>query len=54
MSNIVTPKPGQFDEECSKLNLAPMVIRVKADLPEASLILTRVKPELTVGGTLQT
>ena len=31
-----------------------MVMRGKADLPEASLILTSVKPELTVGGTLQT
>ena len=31
-----------------------MVMRVKADLPEASLILMSVKPELTVGGTLQT
>ena len=26
----------------------------QADLPEASIILTSVKPELTVGGTLQT
>ena len=31
-----------------------MIMRGKADLPEASLILTSVKPELTVGGTLQT
>ena len=36
------------------MDLAPMVMRGKADLPEASLILTSVKPELTVGGTLQT
>ena len=31
-----------------------MMMRGKADLPKASLILTGVKPELTVGGTLQT
>ena len=31
-----------------------MIMRGKADLPEASLILTSVKPGLTVGGTLQT
>ena len=29
-------------------------MRGKADLPEASLILTSVKPGLTVGGTVQT
>ena len=33
---------------------APIVMRGKADLQEASLILTSVKPELMVGGTLQT
>ena len=54
MSNTATPKPGRFDEDWAKLNLAPMILRGKADLPEASLILTSVKPELTVGGTLQT
>ena len=54
MSNTATPKPGRFDEEWAKIDLAPMVMRGKADLPEASLILTSVKPELTVGGTLQT
>ena len=54
MSNAATPKPGRFDEECAKLDQAPIIMRGKADLPEASLILTRVKPELTVGGTLQT
>ena len=31
-----------------------MVMRSKAELPEASLILTSSKPELTVGGTLRT
>ena len=54
MSNAATPKPGRFDEEGAKLSLAPMIMRGKADLPEASLILTNVKPELTAGGTLQT
>ena len=54
MSNAATQKPGRFDEEWVKLDLAPMFMRGKADLPEASLILTRVRPDLTVGGTLQT
>ena len=54
MSNAATPKPGRFDEEWAKLDLAPMIMRGKADLPEAFLILTSVKPGLTVGGTLQT
>ena len=54
MSITATPRPGRFDEECAKLDLALMVKRGKADLPEASPILTSVKPELTVGGTLQT
>ena len=54
LNNTATPKPGRFDEEWAKLDLAPMIMRGKADLPEASLILTSVRPELTVGGTLQT
>ena len=54
MSNTATPKPGRFDEEWAKLDLAPMIMRGKADLPELSLILMSVTPELTVGGTLQT
>ena len=54
MNKTAIPKPGRFDEEWAKLDLAPMNMRGKADLPEASLILTSVKPELTVGGTLQT
>ena len=54
MSNAATLKPGRFDEEWAKLDLAPMMTRGKAELPEASLILPSVKPELTVGGTLQT
>ena len=43
----------RFDEEWAKLDLVPMIMRGKAHLPEASLILTSAKPELTVGGTLQ-
>ena len=54
MNNTATPKPGGFDKEWTKLNLATMIMRGKADLQEASLILTSVKPELTVGGTLRT
>ena len=54
ISNAATPKPGRFDDERAKLDLAPMRMRGRAELTEASLILTSVKPELTVGGTLQT
>ena len=54
ISNAATPKPGAFDTEWTELNLAPMKMRGKAELPEASLILTNVKQELTVGGRLQT
>ena len=54
INNAATPKPGAFDAECAELNLVPMRMRGRAELPEASLILTSVKPELTVGGTLLT
>ena len=54
MNNAATPKPGRFDEEWAKLDLAPMVMRGRSDLREASLILTSVKPELIVGGKLYT
>ena len=54
ISNAATPKPGRFDEEWTGLGLAPMKMRGRAELPEASLILTSVKPELTVVGTLRT
>ena len=46
MNNTATPMPGRFDKEWAKLDLAPMIMRGKADLPESSLILTSVKPEL--------
>ena len=54
ISNAATPKPGAFDTEWAELNLAPMRMRGRAELPDAYLILTSVKQELTVGGTLQT
>ena len=54
ISNAATPKPGAFDTEWTELNLPPMRMRGRAELPEASLILTSVKPDLTVGGTLRT
>ena len=54
ISNAATPKPGGFDKEWASLDLAPMKMRGRAELPEASLIMTSVKPELTVGETLQT
>ena len=53
ISNAATPKPGRFDEEWTGLGLAPMKMRGRTEMPEASLILTSVKPDLKVGGTLQ-
>ena len=53
ISNAATPKPGRLDEEWARLGLAPMKMRGRTELPEASLILNSVKPELKVGGTLQ-
>ena len=54
ISNAATPKPGGFEKEWARMDLAPMKMRGRTELPEVSLILTSVKPELTVGGTLQT
>ena len=54
ISNAATPKPGRFDEEWKELGLAPMRMRGRTELPEASLILTSVKKEMKVGGILQT
>ena len=54
ISNAATPKPGAFDTEWAEIDLAPMRMRGRAELPEVSLILTNGKQELTVGGTLQT
>ena len=54
ISNAATPKPGAFNTEWAELNLAPMRMRGRAQLPESSLILNSVKQGSTVGGTLQT
>ena len=54
IGNAATPKAGAYDTEWTELNLAPMRMRGRAELPEASLILNSVKQGLTVGGTLQT
>ena len=37
MSNAVTPKPGRFEEHWAMLDLAPTIMRGKADLQEAAL-----------------
>ena len=43
ISNVATPKPGAFDAEWAELNLTPMRMRGRIELPEASLILKSVK-----------
>ena len=42
ISNAATPKPGAFETEWAELDLAPMRMRGRAELPEASLISTNV------------
>ena len=42
MNNGAIPKHGLFDEDWVKLDLAPMIMRGKADVQEASLILKSV------------
>ena len=54
MNNAATPKPGQFDEEWAKLDQASRVMRGRADLQEASLILIKIKSKLLVSGKLYT
>ena len=54
MNNVATPKFGRFEEEWAKLNLAPMVMRGKADLQKAALIKMSVKKELAISGKLLT
>ena len=54
ISNAATHKPGKFDEEWTGLGLAPMRMKGRTELPEASLILTSVKQEMRVGGIQQT
>ena len=54
MNNAADSRPGRFEEEWTKLDLAPKVMREKADLQEASVILTSVKPEYLMSGKLHT
>ena len=54
ISNAATPKPEGFDEEWRGLGLAPMRMRGRTELPEASVILTSVRKEMKVAGILQT
>ena len=54
MSKAATPKSGRFEEEWAELDLAPTVMRGKADLQEAALIVMSVKPELAISWKLVT
>ena len=49
ISNAATPKPGVFDTEWEELYLAPMRMRGRAELPEASLILTECETRVNGG-----
>ena len=44
----------RFEKERAKLDLAPMIMRCKADLQEAALIIMSLKPELVISGKLLT
>ena len=55
MSNLAASKPGRFEEEWVKLlDLAPMIMKGKADLQEAALTVMSVKKELAISGILLT
>ena len=54
MSNAVSSKPGRFEEEWAKLYRAPTIMRGKADLQDAALIVMSAKPELSISGKLLT
>ena len=54
MSNAATPKPGRFEEEWTKLDLEPTVMRGKVNLQGAALIVMSLKPELAMSGKLVT
>ena len=54
MSNAATPKPGSFQEEWAKMELAIIVMRGRADLQEAALIVMSAKSELALSGKLLT
>ena len=42
MKNAAAPKPGRFEKERAKLDLAPIAMRSKADLQQAALIVMNV------------
>ena len=52
MTKTATLKPGRFDKEWAKLDLAPLNMRGMADLQEAALTIMNVKPELAISGKL--
>ena len=54
MSIVATTKPRRFEEEKANLDLATMVMRSRADLQQAALIVMSVKKELAVSGKLLT
>ena len=54
MSNAATPRPSRFEEEWTELIVAPTATRGKADLQEAALIVTNVRPEMTITWKLLT
>ena len=45
MSNAATPKPGRFEEEWAKLDLAPTAMRGKIGLQDAALIVLNMRLE---------
>ena len=46
VSNAATPKPGRFEKEWAKLDLAPTAIRGKIGLQDAALIVLNMRLEL--------
>ena len=54
MNNAATPKCGRLEEDWTKLDLAPTVLRGKEDLQEAALIAMSAKLELAISWKLQT
>ena len=54
MSNAAAPKPGSFEEARARINLVPTIMRGKADLQEAALIVLNARSELKITGKLLT
>ena len=52
--NAANTKAGRFEEEWAELDLAPTMLRCKADLQDAALIIMNVRPELAINGKLLT